>query len=131
MTIYTSARALTPPFTAQCMISDLGAREGLLRPIPELGLRLVPALHAGDAQTQLFDLFLPLSALNCPHPAVRNRPDGHVTGDLFEEVKPGYYAFRESLSPWLVARAHTCAAGGRSDDWIKTGPTRAAFCDTK
>ncbi|KIP05680.1 hypothetical protein PHLGIDRAFT_119584 [Phlebiopsis gigantea 11061_1 CR5-6] len=100
--------------TAQCMISDLGAAESALRPIPELGLQLVPALHAGDAQTQLFDLFLPLSARNCPHPSVRNRPDGHVTGDLFEEVRPGYYAFR-----------------GRSDDWIKTGPTRAAFCDTK
>lgn len=77
------------------MISDLGSPENYLRPIPELGLQLVPALHSGDAQTQLYDLFLPLTALNCPHPKVRNRPDGHVTGDLFEEVRPGYYAFRK------------------------------------
>ena len=77
------------------MVSDLGSQENYLRAIPELGLQLIPALHAGDSQTQLYDLFLPLTALNCPHPSVRNRPDGHITGDLFEEVKPGYYAFRK------------------------------------
>lgn len=78
------------------MISDLGAKETYMRPIPELGLKLVPALHAGESQTQLYELFLPLTAPNCPHPSVRNLPNGHLTGDLFEEVKPGYYAFRET-----------------------------------
>jgi hypothetical protein len=82
-------------YPAQCMISELGSNENYLRPIPELGLQLVPALHSGDSQTQLCDLFLPLTALNCPHKSVRNRADGHITGDLFEEVKPGFYAFRE------------------------------------
>ncbi|KAJ7306919.1 hypothetical protein DFH08DRAFT_975715 [Mycena albidolilacea] len=48
----------------------------------------------GDSQQrsqgeQLFDLFLPAEADTCPHATVRNRPDGHITGDLFEEVKPG------------------------------------------
>ncbi|KAJ7625660.1 hypothetical protein FB45DRAFT_795845, partial [Roridomyces roridus] len=40
----------------------------------------------------------------CPHPSIRNRPDGHITADLFEELKPGVYCFR-----------------GRNDDWIRTG----------
>lgn len=83
------------------MVSVRGAKENYLRPIPELGLELIPALNdkssGSDAsQKQLFDLFLPLTALNCPCPKVRNRPDGHITGDLFEEVKPGYYVFRKS-----------------------------------
>jgi hypothetical protein len=43
----------------------------------------------------LYELFIPDSFACCPHPMVRNRPDGHVTGDLFEEVAPGYYAFRK------------------------------------
>ncbi|KAJ7226281.1 acetyl-CoA synthetase-like protein [Mycena rebaudengoi] len=73
----------------------------------------------GDAAARakggiLHDLFIPASCGNCPHPAVRNRPDGHVTGDLFEEVQPGYYAFR-----------------GRNDDWIRTGPGCSWSCDTK
>ena len=85
---------------AQCMVSIRGAKENYLRPIPELGLELIPALDdkiAGSdaSQKQLYDLFLPTTALNCPHPKVRNRPNGHITGDLFEEIKPGYYAFRE------------------------------------
>ncbi|KAJ7333444.1 acetyl-CoA synthetase-like protein [Mycena albidolilacea] len=62
---------------------------------------------------QLFDLFLPAEADNCPHHSIRNRPDGHITGDLFEEVQPGLYCFR-----------------GRNDDWIRTGK-HFAFCDTK
>ena len=86
---------------AQCMVSELGAKESYMKPIKELGLELVPALHGGESQTQLYDVYLPLTALNCPHPSVRNRPDGHVTGDLFEQVRPGYYAFRKwiHLSP--------------------------------
>ncbi|KAF7332970.1 Acetyl-CoA synthetase-like protein [Mycena venus] len=62
---------------------------------------------------QLYDLFLPANADTCPHASVRNRPNGHITGDLFEEVKPGLYCFR-----------------GRNDDWIRTGKY-FAFCDTK
>ncbi|KAJ6544425.1 acetyl-CoA synthetase-like protein [Mycena capillaripes] len=48
----------------------------------------------GDAEKrtqggQLFNLFVPSEADICPHPSIRNRPDGHITGDLFEEVEPG------------------------------------------
>ncbi|KAJ7575415.1 hypothetical protein C8J56DRAFT_1063654 [Mycena floridula] len=53
------------------------------------------------------------TADQCPHEWVRNRSNGYVTGDLFEEVKPGLYAYR-----------------GRNDDWIKTGRDHF-FCDTK
>ena len=76
------------------MVSTLATKSNLLHPISELGLTLIPTSHSNDTSTQLYDLFLPLTALNCPHPSVRNRPDGHVTGDLFEEVEPGRYAFR-------------------------------------
>ena len=91
------------------MISDLGSKENYLRPIPELGLKLVPShSDSGTAQSKLYDLFVPLTALNCPHASVRNRPDGHVTGDLFEEVKPGYYVFREQAllyAGWDIANS--------------------------
>lgn len=43
---------------------------------------------------QLYDFFVPSSQPNCPHPSVMSRPDGHITGDIFEETRPGYYAFR-------------------------------------
>jgi len=62
---------------------------------------------------KLYDCFLPADADNCPHPSIRNRPDGHITGDLFEETAPGFYAFR-----------------GRNDDWIRAGKNQS-FCDTK
>ncbi|KAF8191520.1 acetyl-CoA synthetase-like protein [Mycena galopus ATCC 62051] len=112
--------------TAIVMVSPL-AEKGILpgmRLIEGLDYKFIPSKGVdsthldGDSEQrvqggQLFDLFLPAEANNCPHPSVRNRPDGHITGDLFEEVKPGLYCFR-----------------GRSDDWIKTGK-HLAFCDTK
>ena len=33
--------------------------------------------------------------------------------------------------PFMLFYTYVLRSGGRSDDWIKTGPTRAAFCDTK
>lgn len=50
---------------------------------------------------KLFDIFVSSDAPNCPHPSIRNRPDGHITGDLFEEIEPGYYAFRAYCGPPL------------------------------
>ncbi|KAG6919674.1 hypothetical protein DXG01_002617 [Tephrocybe rancida] len=107
--------------TAICLVSDLGDPENLLslRLIEGMGCQLLPIASEGvdaerDDTTRIFDMFVPASAGNCPHPTVRNRPDGHITGDLFEEVKPGYYIFR-----------------GRSDDWIKTGKDGRFACDTK
>ncbi|KAF7368498.1 Acetyl-CoA synthetase-like protein [Mycena venus] len=112
--------------TAITMVTPL-AEKGVLpamRLIDGLDYKFIPTKGLdqkdldGDSQNrvqggQLFDLFLPADADNCPHSSVRNRPDGHITGDLFEEVKPGLYCFR-----------------GRNDDWIRTGK-HFAFCDTK
>ncbi|KAJ7204691.1 acetyl-CoA synthetase-like protein [Mycena pura] len=100
---------------ALCLVSDLNDPKTLP------AMRVVPGVQhelAGDVQERmtggkLYDFFIPDSAPNCPHPSIRNRPDGHISGDLFEEVQQGYYAFR-----------------GRNDDWIRTGPS-LAFCDTK
>ncbi|KAJ7625662.1 acetyl-CoA synthetase-like protein [Roridomyces roridus] len=112
--------------TAGCLVTPLVERDLLpgMRVMKGINIKFIPtkgldtAQLDGDAQQrsqggQLFDLFLPAEADNCPHPSIRNRPDGHITGDLFEEVKPGVYCFR-----------------GRNDDWIRTGE-QICFCDTK
>ncbi|KAJ6575509.1 acetyl-CoA synthetase-like protein [Mycena sp. CBHHK59/15] len=111
---------------ALCLVSDLKNLETLpaMRVIPCVQCEFIPTkslktsdLDGDDRKRssggQLYDFFIPASAPNCPHPSIRNRPDGHISGDLFEEVQKGYYAFR-----------------GRNDDWIRTGPG-LAFCDTK
>ncbi|KAJ7148389.1 acetyl-CoA synthetase-like protein [Mycena crocata] len=112
--------------TAGCLVSPLSV-EGVLsamRVVDGINCKFIPASGLvqsdldGDAKQrfqggQLFDLFLPAAADNCPHPSIRNRPDGHITGDLFEEVRDGLYCFR-----------------GRNDDWIRTGKD-LVFCDTK
>ncbi|KAJ6570813.1 hypothetical protein DFH09DRAFT_1462718, partial [Mycena vulgaris] len=111
---------------ALCLVSDLKDLKTLpaMRVIPcvQCEFILTKSLEirelAGNVQGrasggQLYDFFIPASAPNCPHPSMRNRPDGHISGDLFEEVQKGYYAFR-----------------GRNDDWIRTGPG-LSFCDTK
>ncbi|KAJ7143491.1 acetyl-CoA synthetase-like protein [Mycena crocata] len=111
---------------ALCMVSDLKDIKTLpaMRVLPIVQHQFIPTKTlktcelAADVQERtsggtLYDFFIPASAPNCPHPSIRNRPDGHISGDLFEEVQKGYYAFR-----------------GRNDDWIRTGPL-LVFCDTK
>ncbi|TFK38520.1 acetyl-CoA synthetase-like protein [Crucibulum laeve] len=105
--------------------SDLSDRQSLpaMRVVKGTKCRFIPAsLDTSDLDSnsekrsrggRLFDFFIPDDTPNCPHPSVRNRPDGHITGDLFEEIQPGYYAFR-----------------GRNDDWIRVSNNRY-FCDTK
>jgi hypothetical protein len=94
-------------FPAGCLVSPL-AEKGILpgmRVIKGINCKFIPTkgldhtLLDGDSEKraqggQLFDLFIPAEADNCPHTSIRNRPDGHITGDLFEEVKPGLYCFR-------------------------------------
>ncbi|KAI0641381.1 acetyl-CoA synthetase-like protein [Trametes meyenii] len=113
---------LTPMYAnTECgplMIASLDSGESHLRLASEVKCELRPAgLADGENSSvsalQLYEFFVSADSKTCPHPSVRNRPDGHVTGDLFEEVKPGCYVFR-----------------GRSDDWIRTGGN-PAFCDTK
>ncbi|KAF7297287.1 Acetyl-CoA synthetase-like protein [Mycena indigotica] len=110
---------------ALCLVSDLDRVKMIpaMRLVPGVQCQFIPTnslthelatnAHGQLTGNQLYDFFIPESAPNCPHPSIRNRPDGHISGDLFEEVSPGYYVFR-----------------GRNDDWIRTGPT-CAFCDTK
>lgn len=110
--------------TAICMVSDLKEPGSLpsMRLIEGMNCRLLPrrtltSLNTDEGESHdehLFDFFVPEDAGNCLHSSVRNRPNGHITGDLFEETRPGYYAFR-----------------GRSDDWIRSGNGRLGFCDTK
>ncbi|KAJ7585901.1 acetyl-CoA synthetase-like protein [Mycena floridula] len=110
--------------TGPCLVSDFG--DNVDFPLMRLTAPQAQMIPADIEQTDLdgdsssrfqgralYDLFIPDTAPNCPDPLVRNRSNGHVTGDLFEEVKPGLYAYR-----------------GRNDDWIKTGKNRF-FCDTK
>ncbi|KAJ6530077.1 acetyl-CoA synthetase-like protein [Mycena vulgaris] len=112
--------------SAGCLVSPLGVKNVLpaMRVLDGVNCKFIPTKGLdqndldGDATQpsedgQLFDLFLPAEADNCPHLSIRNRPDGHITGDLFEEVQPGLYCFR-----------------GRNDEWIRTGK-HFGFCDTK
>jgi acyl-coenzyme A synthetase/AMP-(fatty) acid ligase len=65
-------------------------------------------------QTQkLFELVVLSDSKDCPVPSLRSPEDGHFhTGDLFEEVAPGFYESR-----------------GRADDWIKL--LWAGRCDAR
>ncbi|EIW54786.1 acetyl-CoA synthetase-like protein [Trametes versicolor FP-101664 SS1] len=113
---------LTPMYAnTECgplMVASLDSGESYLRLASGVRCELRP-LGLGEKDDssapsrQLYEFFVSAESKTCPHPTIRNRPDGHVTGDLFEEVKPGCYVFR-----------------GRSDDWIRTGGN-PAFCDTK
>ncbi|KAG6856200.1 hypothetical protein H0H87_006596 [Tephrocybe sp. NHM501043] len=79
---------------AICLVSDLHDPQTLpsMRLIDGMDCEFLP--RCMDEQEQLFDLFVPSGAGNCPHARVRNRPDGHITGDLFEATRHGYYIFR-------------------------------------
>ncbi|EMD35491.1 hypothetical protein CERSUDRAFT_96607 [Gelatoporia subvermispora B] len=101
---------------APCLVSNLGSGDTYLRLIPGAQCKMIPvemdSESQGDTIRQLYELFAPRSAPNCPHISVCNREDGFAPGDLFEEVGPGAYAFR-----------------GRRDDWIRC--TAPGFCDAK
>jgi len=98
-------------------IGGKGRDAPLLRPIPGTSYAFEPI----DADTQseghktsarMLELVILSSSADCPHTSLRGS-DGHFhTGDLFQEVMPGSYAFR-----------------GRNDDWIKS--ENSLRCDTK
>lgn len=88
----------------------------LLQPLPGTSYQFVPisnnagAVHQSSAA--LYELVILSNSPDCPDMSLRNA-DGHLhTGDLFQEVTPG----------WYVAR-------GRDDDWIKS--ETSLRCDTK
>ena len=88
------------------MVASLDSGEPYLRLASEVKCKLIPVgLEDGsktspstESPLHLYEFFVSSESKTCPHPSVCNRPDGHVTGDLFEEVKPGCYVFRKRLS---------------------------------
>jgi len=69
-----------------------------------------PAEHSATAP--LLELVILANSPDCPDKSLR-AADGHFhTGDLFQEVRPGYYLSK-----------------GRDDDWIKS--ENSLRCDTK
>lgn len=88
------------------MVANLDSGESYLRLASEVTCKLVPVGREDDGSSsahsrRLYEFFVSADSKTCPHPSVRNRPDGHVTGDLFEEVKPGCYVFRKRpLCAW-------------------------------
>ncbi|KAH7883690.1 acetyl-CoA synthetase-like protein [Phlebopus sp. FC_14] len=99
-------------------IGGTGRDAPLLRPIPGSHYTFV-AIDASSqpesghhSSVQLLELVILADSGDCPDSALRS-PDGHFhTGDLFQQVSPGSYAFR-----------------GRNDDWIKS--ENSLRCDTK
>lgn len=70
--------------------------------------------EAGSTETSpsLLELVILAESPDCPDRSLR-AADGHFhTGDLFQEVQPGYYLSK-----------------GRDDDWIKS--ENSLRCDTK
>jgi hypothetical protein len=95
------AGVLVTPLAEKGILPGMRVIEGIdVKFIPTRGLDHAHLDGDSEQRTQggkLFDLFFPVESDNCPHASIRNRPDGHITGDLFEEVKPGVYCFRACL----------------------------------
>ena len=86
------------------MVAKLGSGNSYLRPIeaPLVKSKLVPVADeqpSAPGSLQLYDFFVETTSPTCPHSSIRNREDGHVTGDLFEEIEPGCFVFRAFRSP--------------------------------
>ncbi|KAJ7489329.1 hypothetical protein FB451DRAFT_1522932 [Mycena latifolia] len=96
--------------TASLMTTKLGnsPSDRLLRLMPGGSARLIQYTSDNHTNTpsssspQLWEVVLPAGAPDSPYPSLF-KDDLYHTGDLFEEVQPGLYAFR-----------------GRQDDWLKT-----------
>jgi hypothetical protein len=86
----------------------------LLRIIPGSSAKMVEYFRTDDASgvdvPRLLQVVLPPAQNDSPHPSLFGQDNLYHTGNLFEEVKSGLYAFR-----------------GRSGDWLKT---LGDFCDT-
>ncbi|KAG6879216.1 hypothetical protein C0992_004358 [Termitomyces sp. T32_za158] len=116
------------------LVSDLRKPEKLpsMRPIQGSAIRLIPIPEDDPKYNKkLYDVFVPGDAPNCPHVSYRNRSDGHVSGDLFEETEPGYFAFRKFMNAFLGYPLIFADVGGRSDDWMKAGRNNMGLCDFK
>ena len=81
------------------MVSSLESGHSHLKTISLVNSRMIPVEEedggvSAPGTVHLYNFFIPADSPTCPHASIRNRPDGHVTGDLFEEVHPGCFAFR-------------------------------------
>ncbi|KDR78205.1 hypothetical protein GALMADRAFT_64892 [Galerina marginata CBS 339.88] len=100
------------------LLSGENERNGaLLRPIPGTSYRFHPIEAAEEegvhqSNATLYELVILSDSPDCPDSTLRHA-DGHFhTGDLFQQILPG----------WWVSR-------GRDDDWIKS--ETSLRCDTK
>ena len=93
----------------------------VLRPLDGMSYAFLPVASQSEAGTSqaehssvapLLELVILAESPDCPDSSLR-AVDGHFhTGDLFQEVDPGYYLSK-----------------GRDDDWIKS--ENSLRCDTK
>ncbi|KAJ7246935.1 putative amp-CoA ligase [Mycena rebaudengoi] len=102
--------------TAPLMTSVVGNNptDRLLRIIPGSSAQMISHFPEDDSNPdapRLLEVVLPPGKYDSPHPSLFGQDDLYHTGDLFEEVEPGFYVFR-----------------GRTGDWLKT---LGGFCDTK
>jgi len=95
--------------------------EMVLQPLDGMSYAFHPVAsqcEAGTSQTEqcsaapLFELVILAESPDCPDRSLRAADGNFHTGDLFQEVKPGYYLSK-----------------GRDDDWIKS--ENSLRCDTK
>ncbi|TFK36149.1 hypothetical protein BDQ12DRAFT_737217 [Crucibulum laeve] len=89
----------------------------LLRPLEGVSYAFVPTASsqgesAYQSTTTLYELVILAESPDCPDPSLRHADGNFHTGDLFQEVTPGFYLSR-----------------GRDDDWIKS--ENSLRCDTK
>jgi len=91
----------------------------LVAPLPGTSYRFVStsststqSQSAHRSTAELFELVIQADSPDCPDVSLRHADGDFHTGDLFQEVLPGFYLFR-----------------GRDDDWIKS--ENSLRCDTK
>lgn len=103
------------------MLLSTRGSEMVLRPLDGMSYAFLPVASQSEAGTSqaehssvapLLELVILAESPDCPDSSLR-AVDGHFhTGDLFQEVDPGYYLSK-----------------GRDDDWIKS--ENSLRCDTK
>lgn len=102
------------------MLLSTRGSEMFLQPLHGMSYSFLPVAsqsEAGTSQaeqstTPLLELVILAESPDCPDSSLRGADGQFHTGDLFQEVNPGYYLSK-----------------GRDDDWIKS--ENSLRCDTK
>ncbi|KAL6889191.1 hypothetical protein GGI43DRAFT_430910 [Trichoderma evansii] len=92
-------------------VDGTGSDAALLRPMPGTAYTFEP-IATEDNSRQFLELVVLPESPDCPVETFRQRDGKFHTGDIFTEIKTGYYKF--------------C---GRNDDWIKS--ENSLRCDTR